>query len=1455
MFIGARTSRLAAVAIMVLISGGARAQFTQGQFTSYNTLTPTQISNIQAGLLSLYSIPVDSLVPTQINVGFAETNAKSNAFNLIPNTTALTADLLGDVEPVVIGPNGMLYQTDGHHTFVALENSVYGASNPNVFVQVIANYSSLTQAQFVSAMAQNTQLYPFANGVQQPVTQVGANLLSPIPASLAGLTNDPYRGLEYSVLKNTGSGGVGHDKTAGYSDFMWGDAYRTAAGTAGGSGLPFLTPANANAAALWSMNGNNVANLPGHAPILVNQMPGYILPTTGSINVTGQITNANLGTGAIDGGNSGSVATPSMQGLNGYTTNGIVVVPQVSGLLMQLGADNGGTVTLSNANNTYTGGTTITAGTLIIAGDGSLGTASTGAANTSGCAGANNYSGCIDNAVRATNGIVFESLTEGNGTLQFGTNTSGGTAMASSRNISIGQEIANFNMNGNTVTLTGNLFTPNINTSGAAQLVVDGKGTLILAPGNGNNAQFHGNIEIAKGTLNVASDAAMGATTGSLIGQVEMDNGTFQAGASFASVRSMFMHGSVSTYDTNGFNTSWAGGLTDVQRTLEVTNSSSTTAGNVTFSSLTIGATASLEPTAGTSPGVSVTLTNGITRGANATLMLRPGTGTLGTTEQVIDNSVVNSIAGASATVKNGMVAPWIIEDTGGSASSSPYKFLTYGGSGYVAATAGSTNIKTSTASQLVIQSGNATLSGAASAYALQLQSGDTITATGQTLTLGDGTDPAGLILNSKASISGGTLAFGGGEAVMYVKGSTTNANTISSAITGTGGITLSGSGQLNLNTASQNTGAFVINSGQLVLGASNAISASSGLLLQNTNSKAEPGNAILSLTTSNAIAAINDNGTNSQIFLGGAGAAGTTQTGAGIVLTVGQTTGPNANLSSSVSSTISDSGATTGTAGAITKVGSGLLDLTGGGTGGVTLNAASTIAVNGGQFRLNTDTLANNNAIATASGTEVQLEAGGTAGFGSSVTGGALLHILSGNMQLTGAGNSYTGGTTLEIGTTLAATTATLSSAANQNITNAGGTLVLDQTTTGNFTAIMTDGVPGVSAAYPTGESNGSPGTSQPGSFVKADSTGANGGNVTIANPQQYSGATTVEAGTLTLGAVDTVRSSSGVTLGTVGGGATANLALGANNTVQGLNSVAGNTTGVQLNGNALTVRQTTGAVSSFGGNISDTGAGSVNTTGTGGTLALSGTNQIGGTMSVGAGTTISQTGGSLSVAGNVTNNGTFAVSGTTASYGGTFTNNGMIVSDPSTQSFNNLSIGANGSIQASAGDLYRVGGNFLNSSTRNTVWNTTSAALEFDGATGTDHLFQLVGSDNGTTLTAAVNNFAWAALTVDGGNSLTLEDGLTGGGAVAFYANDVIGAIISGNSVTNIIGDGFNMYYDPYDAATAYLDGLNYNLVDGGQLIADDNLPEPTSLALLLSGLAGSVLVRRRARPRLSK
>ena len=73
--------------------------------------------------------------------------------------------------------------------------------------------------------------------------------------------------------------------------------------------------------------------------------------------------------------------------------------------------------------------------------------------------------------------------------------------------------------------------------------------------------------------------------------------------------------------------------------------------------------------------------------------------------------------------------------------------------------------------------------------------------------------------------------------------------------------------------------------------------------------------------------------------------------------------------------------------------------------------------------------------------------------------------------------------------------------------------------------------------------------------------------------------------------------------------------------------------------------------------------------------------------------------------------------------------------------------------------------------------------------------------------------------------------------------------GAVISGDDISNITGsDGLDIYYDAGDPANAYLGGQTYNLTDGGELIG--YVPEPTSIALLLTGLAGVMVARRRKR-----
>jgi autotransporter-associated beta strand protein len=1179
------------------------SQLTAADFQAYPSDT-TADDEIAAGPLALYYVPVDLIAPTQMNEGFAEVGKKAAGFDLL-TSSELQATLLTDIEPVVIGPDGQLYLLDGHHTFTALEDSIYGASDPNLFVDVVANYSNLTESQFFATMQSNNLLLPLNDGVPQTVNDATG---SPIPTLLTELTNDPYRGLEYSILKNkssklfttasniTGAIGAttpGLDKMTGfYSDFLEAAAYRDANG---GKGLPYLSPGDIALATQWNLNPFSATTLPNvTGTIDAGQLPGFIL--TGNITITGTISNSTLANGALDGTKTGTFnETTTFASFDGITeinagtvANPIIIGTPNTGFILQLGADNKDTVTLS-VSNTYTGGTSLLAGTLIIASDASLGAAP----------GTYTYNqATVKTDVQAANGIIFNGLTEGNPTLQIGTTAGGGTTtFSTSRPIAVGGEVATINVNGYVVTLNGSLVSLGVdgdgigNATGFSDFTVDdnssNQGVLILST---PSPDFFGNLIIGntnKPTVRVTSDAAMGNTTGSAIeiGQVELNGGTFQAGASFTSVRSFFLQ-SKSTFDTAGYTTVFTGALSDDDRNLTITNSnlSGTGSGAVTFGSFQIDGASELTVGKGSGNSTSVTFTAGIGQTATSDQVLLAG---------LSSTATVTAGTGNAPTLTNGIVAPWIVVDSG--ASNNPYDFATYGAGGFTAFTGYASSIASSTSTSVVKQGASVSLSGNAQAYALNIQKGFNITVgTGHVLTLGDGNE-AGLILNggSGSGLTGGTLAFGTAEAYITINGS----STISSAITGSGGLNLAGNGTLTISAVSSESGLVTVNSGTLILSAVNVFSSDAqGLLLQDTKNLAT---ANLTINANNQFAAINSAGNNSSITIA-----------SGAALTIGDTTN---NLSSTLSSTITETGAAT--AGALTFDGSGLFDLSG---GKIALVAGSNIVVNNSaQLRVAASEFSANTYGVVLNGTsQLQFAQGGGGQFANAISGTGELHLIGGTLQLTGT-NTYSGGTVVETGSTLDITTANLPTI-NENITDAGGLIVFDQSNSasGTFTGVISDG----------NEMGTGPMLS--GSLDKDDSTNDNAStsNLTLAKVQTYTGATYVEAGTLTLNAANTIADSSGVTLGRVGGavdGQTAGLVLGANNQVTSLSDDASNTTSVVLNGHVLTISPTSTSTSSFGGTISDGtgGKGSVVVDGAG-TVTLSGHNTFGGGITIDAGT-----------------------------------------------------------------------------------------------------------------------------------------------------------------------------------------------------------------------------------------
>ena len=278
-----------------------------------------------------------------------------------------------------------------------------------------------------------------------------------------------------------------------------------------------------------------------------------ILNTSGTQTFTGGITlNDNLALSASAGSQTFNTSSFNVTNMtltvntSGTTTFGNALTSSLGtgGVLIKDGA---GTLVLSSTSNTYTGttntalaanGTRINAGTLAIAGDGSLGLAPS----------------------TAVSNVQFT----GNGTLRFDS----ATTLAATRNIAVGSGItATFNNNGNAVTIGGVIS----GTTGATTFT--GSGTTVLT---GTNT--YGITGITSGaTLQIGN----GGTTGTLgTGDVQNDgtlafnrSNNMTVGNMIFGDGALVQAGSGTTTLTGNFN-NYTGGTTITGGTLEVNNTS-----------------------------------------------------------------------------------------------------------------------------------------------------------------------------------------------------------------------------------------------------------------------------------------------------------------------------------------------------------------------------------------------------------------------------------------------------------------------------------------------------------------------------------------------------------------------------------------------------------------------------------------------------------------------------------------------------------------------------------------------------------------------------------------------------------------------------------------------------------------------------------------------------------------
>lgn len=280
---------------------------------------------------------------------------------------------------------------------------------------------------------------------------------------------------------------------------------------------------------------------------------------------------------------------------NGATISAVIKDGAGAGSLNKTGS---GVLTLSGAN-TYTGGTTITAGSLSITNNAALGTGGLTLSGGSLLFGAN--VGTVSNGVvLGANGTVNDqgftgtlsgvisdggggfSLTKtGGGTLSLtgvntysgGTNLNGGILNVNA-DAALGNAAGGLTFNGGTlqtaagiasarvVTLNGSgtIDTNGVNSTlsgaigGTGELIKTGLGTLFLT---GANNTYQGGTVVSNGVLNVNSDAALGGAANAFT----FSSGTLQLAAAYASTRT-FVFGSFAQFDNNGQNLALNGVLT-----------------------------------------------------------------------------------------------------------------------------------------------------------------------------------------------------------------------------------------------------------------------------------------------------------------------------------------------------------------------------------------------------------------------------------------------------------------------------------------------------------------------------------------------------------------------------------------------------------------------------------------------------------------------------------------------------------------------------------------------------------------------------------------------------------------------------------------------------------------------------------------------------------------------------
>jgi len=1241
------------------------------------------------------------------NGGFVETSSKQNLQALGRVDAAAPSGMAGQW---LLDPNNITIQTAGVNTNVTASPD-FTTTNDNAIVTTGSIQAALNAGTSVTVTASS------AGANTQPGDITVANAIAKTAGGAATLTLNAANNIAF----NTGANVTSTAGALGLTLNAPGAITTLRNVNLLGGALTLNATGNGTQAGVISGNTSLVKSGAGTFTLTsANTYTGTTTISAGTLQVGAGLTTGALGTG-------GAVTNNGTLTFNRSNALTVANVIGGSGALVQAGA---GTTTLSGANS-YAGTTSVNAGTVVASNATALGTT---AAGTTVAAGAT----LNVNAVA----IGAEDVTlTGTGVAAAGALTGTGTgslagAVSLAGNSSFG--------GAGTLTLSGAV-------SGAATLTKVGVGTLVLSGVN----SYSGSTALNAGTLSIASDSALGtAPGGATAGHLAFGGGTLLTTASFTlnANRGIALNSNGTLSTGAGTNLTYEG-IADGTGALVKTGTGTLTLGGantytgattISAGTLALNATGTIEASSG------VAATGAFTIASDKTIDSLTGAGAsaLGGTLTIGDASNRSGTYTGVASGAGGLT-------TAGTGT------LTLGGintfTGATTIGAGST-LALNAAGRLGVNSGvaNAGTFTIAAAKTIDSMTGSGATVLGGTLTIGDAS-------NTTATYDG--------------------------AISGTGGLIKAGTGVLTLGGTNTYTGTTTLTAGTLRVANDSAVGG--GTLILNAGTLQGDGTA-RTLANAVTLAASSTIAGTSALTLAGA----LTNTGA-LTLTVN-----NTGLTS-LGDVVLSSSATNRT---LTFAGTGNTNVTGTvingstSTSGITKTGAGTLALSGtntysGTTTVSAGTLQVGNDSAVGTGT---LTLGG-----GTLQGDGTTRTLANAVSLS-ASSSIAGASDLTLSGALTNTT---SGSPTLTVNNTGlttlGSVALSNSGTSRTVTIAGSGNTRISGVI----SNGS--TSTASALAK---TGT--GTLTLGAANTYRGATTISAGTLALGIADAVGASSAVTVAAAG-------TFDLNGFSDTIGSLAG--AGTVTSGAAGAVTLTSGGnntSTTFSGVVQD-GSGSVSLAKAGtGTLTLSGANTYTGATALNAGTLSIAADSALGTVPAGATAGHLAFGGgtllTTASFnleanrGIALNSNGTLSTGAGTNlTYAGIADGAGALVKAGTGTLTLGGANTYTGAT------TISAGTLALNATGTIEASSGVAATGAFTIASdkTIDSLTGAGASALGG-TLTIGDASNTSGTYTGVAGGAGGLTTAGTGTLTLGG------INTFTGATTIGAGSTLALNAGGRL-----------------------------------